>query len=177
MHKKGEKRKTRPHHPAAPRGDNKLQLKKNFPSASGGAEAAALPRCGSRQGRGVPAAPLARGGDPSCGPFPTGPFPTWDSLCAAQPDPRGGFCCILAAGGGLRVCVRGEGESGWCWGGDKGVFPRAGGTWGGGAGVGVSAKAPRCRGEAVAQERGFSGLRGEGKRGHSNFIIDFLLRL
>lgn len=44
-------------------------------------------------------------------------------------------------------------------------------------GVGVSAKAPRCRGEAVAQERGFSGLRGEGKQGHSNFIIDFLLRL
>lgn len=75
------------------------------------------PGCSPRRG--------ARGGDPS-----PGPFPTWDSLCAAQPDPRGGFCCILAAGGAAGVCGGGEGESGWCWGGDKGVFPGPGGIHG-----------------------------------------------
>lgn len=69
---------------------------------------------------------------------------------------------------GERVNRDGVGEE------TKGFFRGRGDTR---EGVGVSAKAPRCRGEAVAQERGFSGLLGEGKQGHSNFIIDFLLRL
>lgn len=51
------------------------------------------------------------------------------------------------------------------------------GVCGAGEGVGASSKVHRCKGEGAAQERGFRGLRCEGKRGHSNFIIDFLLRL
>lgn len=130
MHKKGEKRKTRPHHPAAPRGDNKLQLKKTSRARRGARRRRRCPGAGRGRAGGSWLLPPPRGAGrgPELRPFPTAPFPTWDSLCAAQPDPSGGFCCILAAGGGCGcVCVRGE-RVNLCWGGDKGVFPRPGGS-------------------------------------------------
>lgn len=112
---KGEKkRKTRPHHPAAPRGDNKLQLKKNFPSASGGAEAAALPRCGSRQGRGVlGASPAAGRGEGTRAPAPSPPGTGFARHSRTQggglllhPGSRGGCAYVW----GERVNLNGVGE-------------------------------------------------------------------
>lgn len=144
MHKKGgKKRRTRPHHPAAPRGDNKLQLKKNFLSASRGAEAAALPRCGSRQGRGVLAAPRAPAPSPAALPQPglalrgtAGP----EGGLLLHPGGRRGCVCVC----GERVNLSGLGEE------TKGFF-RGRGTHGVGRSFGKGS--PVRRGGSGSGER------------------------
>lgn len=78
-------------------------LKKTSRARRGARRRRRCPGAGRGRAGGSWLLPPVRGGDPS-----PGPFPTWDSPCAAQPDPRGGFCCLLAAGRAAGVCVGGE---------------------------------------------------------------------
>lgn len=95
-------------------------------------------RRGARRRRRCPGAGRGRAGGSWGLPPPRGegrgpelrPLPHLGLALRGTAGPKGGAFVASWQPGGLRVCVVGEGESEWCWGGDKRVFPRPGGTGG-----------------------------------------------